>query len=244
MKDAKKKMYDNMYGCKEISFEHPHGVIAFFYRKLSRFEVHRYQACYKLLPSDKERLLDVGCGDGDFIFMIKDNFKECYGVDVSSVRIERAIEKSKERPNRDSFHFYEYDVDEGLPFNNSFFDVVTCIAVLEHVFNPPNVVEEIRRVLKPGGILIAQVPNIAWMPHRIKLLFGKLPITGGVYLGADWEHLHIFTKTSFCQLLTEKGFRIKGISCSGIFTKFRKWWLSTLGGDLIVKSVKSNPLTA
>lgn len=46
-----------------------------------------------------------------------------------------------------------------------------------------------------------QVPNIAWLPHRINLLLGKLPITGGFYMGADWEHLHWFTKSSLLELL-------------------------------------------
>lgn len=130
-------------------------------------------------------------------------------------------------------------MDEGIPFDDSFFDVVTCIAVLEHVFNPPNVLNEISRVLKLGGILIVQVPNIAWLPYRIQLLFGKLPKTGGVYLGTDWEHLHNFTKTTLCQLLMAKKFEIKAFSCSGIFAKYRKWWPSTLGADLIVRSVKT-----
>ena len=94
-------------------------------------------------------------------------------------------------------------------------------------------------MLKPGGIFIVQVPNIAWMPHRIQLLLGTLPTTGGVYLGADWEHLHNFTKSTIRQLLTEKGFEIKAVSCSGIFAKYRKWWPSALGGDLVVKSVKT-----
>jgi len=238
MKDAKEKIYDNLYRYKEASYEASHGVIAFLYKKLSRFEVNRYQAAYDLLPSDKEKLLDVGCGDGDFIFMAKGKFKEFYGVDISSLRIERAKERLKERPY-DNIHFYKCDVDEGLPFSHSFFDVVSCIAVLEHVFNPPHIIEEVRRVLKREGIFIVQVPNIAWIPYRIQLLFGRLPKTGGVYLGADWEHLHIFTKTTLCKLLAGKGFEIKSVSCSGIFAKLRKWWPSALGGDLIVKSVKT-----
>ena len=138
----KEKVYDNVYGRKEISYESSNGVIAFLYRKLLRFEVNRYQVGYDLLPSDKERLLDVGCGDGDFIFMARDKFKECYGVDVSPLRIQQA-EKRAKSDQRDNFHFYQCDVDEGLPFSNSFFDAVSCIAVLEHVFNPPNVLSEI-----------------------------------------------------------------------------------------------------
>ena len=238
--DIKEKVYDKVYGRKEIYYEFSNGVIAFLYRKLLRFEVNRYQSVYNLLPSDKERLLDVGCGDGDFIFMAKDKFKEYYGVDVSSLRIERA----KERADRDNIYFYKCDVDKGLPFNNSFFDAVSCISVLEHVLNPPYVVEEIHRVLKPSGIFIVQVPNIGWIPYRIQLLFGKLPKSGGVYLGADWEHLHNFTKSTIYQLLTEKGFEIKSVSCGGIFAKYRKWWPSALGADLVVKSVKTRKTTS
>ena len=238
MKDVKEKVYDDVYGRKEICYESPHGVVAFLYRRLLRFEVNRYRSVYDLLPSNKERLLDVGCGDGDFVFMSKGKFKECYGVDVSSLRTERAKKRAQERSDGDSVHFHKCDVDEGLPFSNSFFDVVSCIAVLEHVLNPPNVVEEIHRILKPGGIFIVQVPNIAWIPYRIQLLFGKLPKTGGVYSGADWEHLHNFTKTTLCQLLTEKLLEIEAVSCSGIFHKMRRSYPSVLAADIIVKARK------
>jgi ubiquinone/menaquinone biosynthesis C-methylase UbiE len=238
LKHAKEKVYDDVYGRKEISYEPSRGVISFLYKKLSRFEVNRYQACYGLLPPNKERLLDVGCGDGEFLFMAKAKFEECYGVDVSPLRIERAKEKSKERQDGGSFHFYECDVDEELPFSESFFDAVSCIAVLEHLFNPPNAVEEIHRVLKPNGVFIVEVPNIAWIPYRIQLLLGKLPQTGGVYLGADWEHLHDFTESTLCRLLKAKGFEIGTVSCSGIFAKYRKRWPSALGADLVVKTLK------
>ena len=239
MKDVKQKVYDSVYGRKEISYEPPHGVIGLLYKKLLRFEVTRHQVSYNLLPSDGERLLDVGCGNGYFMFMSKDKFKECYGVDVSSLRIERAKERSKKRRSGNNLHFHKCDVDEGLPFANSFFDAVSCIAVLEHVFNPPNVVDEIRRVLKPGGIFIVQVPNIAWIPYRFNLLFGKLPTTGGVYLGVDWEHLHNFTKSTLCQLLTHKGFEIQTVSCSGVFANIRRLWSSVLASDVVAKAHKT-----
>jgi len=239
MNDAKERVYDGVYGRKEISYESSRGVIGFLYRKLLRFEVNRCQVVYNLLPSAKERLLDVGCGDGDFIFRAKAMFKECYGIDVSSLRIERAKERSKEILDGYNIRFCGCDIDEGIPFDDSFFDVVTCIAVLEHVFNPPNVLDEVRRVLKPSGIFIVQVPNIAWMPHRIQLLFGKLPKTGGVYLGADWEHLHNFTKSTICQLLTDKIFEIEAVSCSGIFANLRRLWPSVLAGDIVLKAHKT-----
>ena len=238
MKDAKEKVYDGVYGGGEVYYDSSNGVTAFLYRKLLRFEVNRHKVAYDLMPSGEERLLDVGCGDGDLIFMAKNRFKECYGVDVSQLRIERAEERSKEMPDGAKLHFYKCDVDEGLHFSDLFFDVVTCIAVLEHVFHPPNVVEEIRRVLKPGGTFIVQVPNFAWMPYRIHLLFGKLPKTGGVYLGTDWEHLHNFTKSTLCQLLKNKGFGIKAVLCSGIFHKIRKFYPSLLAADIIVKTLK------
>lgn len=239
LKDSREEVYDSIYGRKEISYEPSSGLIGFLYRKLSRFEKNRYQAAYTLLPSDKEKLLDVGCGDGDFIFMAKNKFSECYGVDVSSLRVERARKNLKETSNREQIHFYKCNVDEGLPFSDSFFDVVSCIAVLEHVFNPPRVVKEIRRVLKPHGLFIVQVPNIAWIPLRIQLLFGKLPKTGGVYLGADWEHLHIFNKSTLNRLLTGAGFEVQTLSCSGVFSRCRKLWVSGLGSDLILKCAKS-----
>jgi len=237
MKDSKREVYNEIYGSKKILYKPRRGILSFLYRKFKRFEVNRYQVCYDLLPSG-ERLLDVGCGDGDFLFMAKDKFKQLYGVDISSMRIAKAKNRAREMFMENKFYFFEQDVDEGLHFPDSFFDAVTCIAVLEHVFNPPRVVHEINRVLKIGGIFIVQVPNIAWLPYRIQLFFGKLPVTGGVYMGADWEHLHNFTKESLSLLLSENRFKIETILCSGIFAKYRKLWVSLLGGDLIMKALK------
>ena len=98
---------------------------------------------YELMNRD---IIEIGCGDGYFTFMAKNKFKECYGVDISSLRLEQAIKHLKKKPDTKNIHFYKCDVDKGLPFKDSFFDTVCCIAILEHVFNPPKVIEEINRV--------------------------------------------------------------------------------------------------
>ncbi len=238
MSEVKKEVYNEVYGSKKIAYDAPQGFIGFLYKRFRRFEENRDQVALNLLPTGKEKILDVGCGCGDFIFMAKDGFSECYGVDISSARIEVAKQQSRNLPHGDKFHFSECNVDDGLPFEDCFFDVVSCVAVIEHVFNPPRVLDEIKRVLKSGGFLVVQVPNFAWLPNRVQLLLGKLPTTGGVYLGSDWEHLHNFTKSILCKLLVKKGFEIDTISCSGVFSKYRKWWLSVVAGDFVVKAHK------
>jgi ubiquinone/menaquinone biosynthesis C-methylase UbiE len=235
----KERVYDQVYGSKEISYGRSRGPTGTLYRGLQRYEVTRYKATYDLLPLQGGRLLDVGCGDGKFLLVARRKFEECYGVDVSLARIRQAKKSLHGRVHQDGFHFLKCDVDEGLPFDNSFFDCVTCVAVLEHVINPPRVIGEIHRVLKRNGILIAQVPNFAWLPCRISLLLGRLPTTGGVYLGADWEHLHNFTKSIITQLLAWKGFKIELASSSGVFARLRNWWLSALGGDIVVRARKA-----
>jgi methionine biosynthesis protein MetW len=236
-RNAKRKLYDDVYCRRKISYEPSQGLMAYLYKRFSRFNVNRYQVAYDLLPFG-DKLLDVGCGDGFFALMARKKFKKCYGVDVSPMRIEEAIKRTQQFTSEEVFYFYEHDVDEGLPFDDSFFDAIACIAVLEHVFNPPNVLDEMRRVLKSGGILVVQVPNFAWIPSRIQLLFGKLPTTGGTYLGTDWEHLHNFTDSMLRRLLVNKGFEIEDVQCSGIFAKYRRLWFSALAGDLLVKAKK------
>jgi ubiquinone/menaquinone biosynthesis C-methylase UbiE len=83
-------------------------------------------------------------------------------------------------------------VNKKIDFPDEMFDAVTCIAVIEHVFDPYFVVGEVHRVLKDGGIFVAEVPNIAYIKQRVKLLLGKLPVTSSPYhwkeIGWDGGH--------------------------------------------------------
>jgi ubiquinone/menaquinone biosynthesis C-methylase UbiE len=242
MSKTKESIYDNIYGTQVVEYQKTKSLIDYLYRRLTRYEIDRCQAISKLLSGKQQRLLDLGCGDGYFIFLVRSKFEECYGVDVSSMRIEKA--KLTANNLQCESNFSNHDIDTILPFADSFFDVVTCMSVLEHVINPPNVIDEVYRVLKPGGSFLLQVPNFAWLPFRFQFLFGKLPLTGGVYLCADWEHLHNFTVSILRELLNKKGFSVESISCSGIFANYRKWWPSVLASDLIIKASKVQPFSS
>jgi len=99
----------------------------------------------------KGKILDIGCGIGKHLSSIK-NFEEKYGVDPS----ELAIKKSRE-----SFPDCKFIVGSSynLPFKENFFDLVYSIDVIEHLKFPEKMLAEVKRVLKPNGILIIQTPN-------------------------------------------------------------------------------------
>jgi methionine biosynthesis protein MetW len=232
MVNIKKKFYDEAYGGKSPEVRQPK-IISYLYKKLKRYEINREITAYNLIPTG-QRFLDVGCGEGDLVLKVKSKFDEVWGIDISSVRIEKAKGKLHSCREESRIHFIQGDVDDGLPFEDNFFDVVTCIAVLEHVVHPPTVVREIYRVLKPHGILILEVPNFAWLPYRFQLLFGQLPLTG-----MPWAHLHNFTLSSLKELLENACFKITYISCSGIFANIRRRWLTVLASDIVVKCYKN-----
>ncbi len=98
-------------------------------------------------------VLEVGCGAGQFIRAIKKIHPElnCFGCDISRDAVEKA------KGERDKV---EYTICEAkkLPYVDSSMDAVLIFDVLEHVEDPVATVSEIKRVLKPNGILYAFVP--------------------------------------------------------------------------------------
>jgi len=234
-----KELYEKQYGEKKICSVNSFPLL----RKLLRkYDLHREDLAISLLDGG-ERMLDVGCGNGSLVFKAKGKFREIFGVDISPSRIEEAKSNAmKQFGSLDGMSFSSCNINEKIDFSDNMFDVATSIAVIEHVFDPYFVVSEIHRVLKRGGIFIAEVPNIAYLRQRIHLLFGKLPVTSSPHnwkeIGWDGGHLHYFTKKSFCRLLEECGFKILKVSGSGLLASFRNFYPSLLTGDICVKARK------
>jgi SAM-dependent methyltransferase len=236
-KQLKEATYNEIYGGK--GYKEKKGALAWLYKHLKRYERTRYQTVYGALEKG-EKLLDIGCGDGEFCIMAKEIYDDVYGVDVSPIRIMNAQKRISEREDKGRFHFVQHDVDEDLAFPNGSFDAVTSLATLEYVVYPYRVIREIRRVLREGGYFIVQASNFAFLPNRLALLAGKLPAPGGIgECGVDWERLHNFTPEVMVKSLRQGGFEIINVTCSGIFPSLRGVWPSLLAGDIVVKARKT-----
>ena len=207
--------------------------LPFLYRTLRRFETSRYELTYQLAAGGQS-LLDIGCGEGELIQLLKGKYQEIWGIDIAGPRIERVQKEFVDEPN---IHVTTADANEHLNFDDASFDTIIAIAILEHVFDPYHFVRECHRLLKKDGQLIAQVPNVAFLPNRVKMLTGRLPVTSGE-IGWDGGHLHYFTRTALKDLCSKQGFKVVNITSGGIFAKMRRIWGSLLGADIFIAAVK------
>ena len=233
-----KELYEKQYGEKKLVNVNPS--FPFLRSLFKNFDLNREDLALSLLD-EGDKLLDVGCGSGSLIFKARPKFAELYGIDICLSRIEEAEQMAVEKfGDSNNVHFSVCNVNEKIDFPDNLFDVVASIAVVEHIFDPYHVIMEIHRVLKPGGVFVILVPNIAYIKHRIRLLLGKLPVTSSPYnwreIGWDGGHLHFFTKKTLCTMLHECGFRILEISGSGLFGNLRNFYPSLLTGDICVKA--------
>jgi len=236
MSETRERVYNVPY---ETYHAPKKGISISLFQRLKSFNLDRQQVAYDLLDSG-ERFLDIGCGFGLLVTLAKNKFDEVFGIDFCASDIERGKQSVETRADKDKIHFLNHDLEKGLPFGNSSLDAVSCVAVLEHIFSPPMLLDEICRILKPGGQFIVQVPNYAWFPYRLQLLLGKLPNTGGAdKIGIDWLHVHNFTESNLRLFLESKGFKVVRTSASGVFAKYRRWWLSMLSSDIVIKSVRT-----
>lgn len=117
-----------------------------------------------------QRLLDIGGATGDFTRELGEivGATHVYIIDIDK----DALEKAKKR----GFMVYRIDVSrESLPFQDSYFDLVTMIEVIEHLIDPDHCISEVRRVLRSKGFLMITTPNLAWWVNRLAILLGYQP---------------------------------------------------------------------
>jgi 2-polyprenyl-3-methyl-5-hydroxy-6-metoxy-1,4-benzoquinol methylase len=102
----------------------------------------------KIIPGGK--ILDVGCGNGAFLYKMQSAGMDAYGVELSADGAKEAQRIGLK---------VKCGTLEQQHYPSSFFDVITLNHVLEHVADPVKTLKELRRILKPNGTLIIAVPN-------------------------------------------------------------------------------------
>ncbi len=109
----------------------------------------RYERQADLVPGGPSRLLDIGTATGEFVDVMLGRGWDAWGIEAS----DQAELVAADRVVRASF-------PDEAPFPDEHFDVITAWAVFEHLHDPRRAFDECRRLLKPGGSLVVQVPNV------------------------------------------------------------------------------------
>jgi len=108
-----------------------------------------------------QNFLDVGCGAGHWGQLLANvipSSARAEGIDREPLWVAKAAERAAARMLSDRFN-YQVALAENLPFADGSFDLVTCQTVLIHLPDPGAAIDEMVRVTRPGGIILAAEPN-------------------------------------------------------------------------------------
>lgn len=169
------------------------------------------------VPANARRILEIGCGEGEFAANLKgERSVHVTGIEpfaaaarVARLRLDRVL---------------AVDVNSGiLELQGHEFDCIVCNDVLEHLVDPWDTLKRLHPLMAPGGVLVASLPNMRFMPVLKDLVLkGEwLYVDQGVM---DRTHLRFFTRKSMQTLFEESAYqvvRIQGINAIQFPWKFR-----------------------
>jgi SAM-dependent methyltransferase len=148
-----------------------------------------YRDIAKVLPGFKGDVLDVGCGQSPYKFLLNPSETKYYGIDIVDA---------------DKFDYNNPDITpfngEDIPFGDEKFSGVICTEVLEHVQHYQKLVDEIHRCMKKGGVAAVTIPWSAryhyaphdyfrYTPSSLKTMFGKFSEVSITPRGSDISNI-------------------------------------------------------
>jgi SAM-dependent methyltransferase len=161
-----------------------------------------------------QRIVDVGCGDGSATALVRglNARNTVIGVDWSATALAQARARG--------LLVVQGGVDtSGLPLPDGCADVVIMSELIEHLVDTDSAVDEVRRVLRPGGVLLLSTPNLAAWFNRGLVGLGIQPVFSevslrGIYGRPGHEvvgHLRLFTRRALVEFLAARGFRCERV---------------------------------
>jgi SAM-dependent methyltransferase len=165
-----------------------------------------------------KRVLDLGCRSGALTRHFLDG-NTVVGLDVDPAALEKAAALGIEP--------VQANVEEPLPFEDASFDAVVAGELFEHLRFPDALVGEIRRVLRPGGVLAGSVPNAFRVQSRLRFLRGRPPED-------DPTHLRMFSPDAVRELLAD----FADVRLDFVGGRYRRLQPRLLARDLVFRAAR------
>lgn len=181
-----------------------------------------------------ESIMDIGCGDGSLLYQYRNRYSSLIGLEYSAERLCQA-EANLAGLNFTPLQGSAEDISQLA--DNSVDRIITA-DVIEHIPDVYSASHEMFRLLKPGGWLVINTPNIAFIKKRLILALGRFPSTSQPNEGLgsdvlfDGGHLHYFTYRSLRLLLERAGFQMVRPMGFGRFGIFHNLWPSLTSGGV------------
>lgn len=197
----KKKLYESFHGERKLQRK----IISednFTYRELIKILKPYLKDCYKIL--------DIGCGVGTMDFYLAAKGKGVTGIEISEKAVEIAKENAKIFKLDKKVNFIAAEFPNKIP--DSKYDLVIFSEVIEHLEDDGKALRDIRKVLKPDGILVITTPSSNAPLYRMGLL-GSFDKSVG--------HLRRYGKEGLMDLVKKNRFKIINSGChEGILRNF------------------------
>lgn len=166
------------------------------YLNSSRSEMTKY------IPDKAIKILDVGCSDGAFSSMLRrrEN-RELWGIEMNA----QTANSAQLVCNYVLVGDFS-DVFDQLPKN--YFDCIIFNDVIEHMYSPWDVMNKVKELLAPAGVMISSIPNFRFIANLIEIIIGgdfRYRKEGGIL---DDTHIRFFTSKSIVRTYKECGFDI------------------------------------
>jgi SAM-dependent methyltransferase len=190
--------------------------------KIDSYFRHARSEIVPLVPHGAQRVLEIGCGAGATLAMLKARGLAGWTAGVELTPGAAAVARGVVD------EVYEGSIEAiELPIADGSLDVVLCLDVLEHLVDPWAVVRRVQRLVRPGGAIIASIPNVRHESVLRGLVWrGEWTYTDEGLL--DRTHLRFFTRASAVALMESAGARLSGVAVTGIVPGSKRWWADRL----------------
>jgi len=181
-----------------------------------------------------DRILDIGCGSGMLLYQFRNAFKQLVGLEYSEHRLKQASVNLAEQ----DFVAVQGSAEDMLEIEPDSIDRIISADTIEHIPDVYAAASEMLRVLRPGGELVINTPNIAFIKKRVLLMIGRFPSTSqpnegiGSDILFDGGHFHYFTYRSLRIVLENAGFEIIKKIGYGKFGRIHNVWPAMLSGGV------------